>query len=272
MLKKVIIVLSNKGGVGKSSVTVQLALSLRDKKYNVGILDTDLTGPSIPRMFNVESQEIFQVTKGWEPITVYKADEKNQTGFLKIVSIGFLLKSREDSVVWRGPKKTGLIRQFMQNVVWTDGDTENVDYLLIDTPPGTSDEHIAVIEELKNMELKGCAILVTTPQEISTNDVVKSLDFCRKSDIEVLGVIENMSGFVCPDCSECTDIFSNGGGKKISDEFGLNFLGSLPIDPYFVEILESQGSGIYKDKNLMDLYKNSSLKLRINEIINQISN
>lgn len=236
-VKHIVLVLSGKGGVGKSSVTTQLALSLALAGHSVGVLDVDLTGPSIPRMFSIENEKVTQAPGGWLPVTVHEADPDRNIGSLKVISLGFLLPKRGDAVVWRGPKKTAMVRQFLTDVFW--GET---DYLLIDTPPGTSDEHISLAETLLQSttpdQMAG-AVVVTTPQAVATADVRKELNFCTKTSIRVLGVVENMSGFVCPNCSECTDIFMSGGGKSMAADFGVPFLGSVPIDPQFVVLVES---------------------------------
>lgn len=157
-------------------------------------------------------------------------------GRLSAMSLGFLLANRSDAVVWRGPKKTAMIRQFLSDVQWG-----TLDYLLIDTPPGTSDEHISLVETLLKSatpeQLAG-AVIVTTPQAISVSDVKKEINFCRKVNVKILGVVENMAGFVCPNCSECTNVFSKGGGQAMSQEFAVDFLGSLPIDPMFIRLIE----------------------------------
>ncbi|EQB55968.1 hypothetical protein CGLO_04047 [Colletotrichum gloeosporioides Cg-14] len=153
------------------------------------------------------------------------------------MSLGFLLPRRGDAVVWRGPKKTAMVRQFLSDVLW-----DETDYLLIDTPPGTSDEHISLAETLMRDARPGQvagAVVVTTPQAVATADVKKELNFCVKTGLNVLGVIENMSGFVCPHCSECTNIFSSGGGEVMAQEFSVPFLGTVPIDPQFGELVES---------------------------------
>lgn len=153
------------------------------------------------------------------------------------MSLAFLLKERGDAVVWRGPKKTAMVRQFLSDVLWGE-----LDYLLIDTPPGTSDEHISLAETLLQKAAPGQvagAVVVTTPQAVATADVRKELNFCAKTGINVLGVVENMSGFVCPNCSECTDIFQSGGGKIMAHDFGVRFLGSVPIDPQFLMLIET---------------------------------
>lgn len=238
-VKEIILILSGKGGVGKSSVTTQLALSLCNQGKKVAVLDLDLTGPSIPRFLGVESQKVRQAPGGWIPVAVRESTNEpthGSLGSLHCMSLGFLLRDRGDAVVWRGPKKTAMVRQFLSDVLW--GPT---DYLLIDTPPGTSDEHISLVETLlKNAtpgQLSG-AVVVTTPQAISISDVKKEINFCRKVGVSVLGVIENMAGYVCPHCSECTNVFSKGGGEVMAREFGVPFLGSAAIDPAFVRLIE----------------------------------
>ncbi|KAK3328146.1 P-loop containing nucleoside triphosphate hydrolase protein [Cercophora scortea] len=236
-VKHIVLVLSGKGGVGKSSVTTQLALSLSLAGHSVGVLDVDLTGPSIPRMFAIEDAKVTQAPGGWLPITVHEADASAGIGSLRVMSLGFLLPRRGDAVVWRGPKKTAMVRQFLNDVFW-----EETDYLLIDTPPGTSDEHISLAETLLQKarpdQLAG-AVVVTTPQAVATADVRKELNFCAKTGIRVLGVVENMCGFVCPNCSECTNIFMSGGGEVMANDFGVLFLGRVPIDPQFLVLIET---------------------------------
>ncbi|XP_063980907.1 cytosolic Fe-S cluster assembly factor Nubp2 homolog [Diachasmimorpha longicaudata] len=218
-VKHVLLVLSGKGGVGKSTVSTQLALALKVAGFKVGILDVDLCGPSVPYLLNIEDKDVHQSSEGWIPVYT----DQDQT--LAVMSIGFLLKNRNDGVVWRGPKKTGMIRQFLTDVVWKD-----IDYLIIDTPPGTSDEHITVMENLRDVKCDG-AIIVTTPQAVAVDDVLREITFCRKTGIPVIGIVENMSGFVCPTCSECTNIFSSGGGIALSEMVKVPFLAKLPIDP-----------------------------------------
>eukprot|EP01130_Rhizamoeba_saxonica_P012077 TRINITY_DN5057_c0_g1_i4.p1 TRINITY_DN5057_c0_g1~~TRINITY_DN5057_c0_g1_i4.p1 ORF type:complete len:193 (-),score=53.75 TRINITY_DN5057_c0_g1_i4:259-837(-) len=183
-----ILVLSGKGGVGKSTVSSLLALSLVKMGKKVGLLDVDLCGPSIARIFGLEQHSVMNGPNGWIP--VYADDEQR----LGVMSLAFLTK-RDDPVVWRGPKKTSIINQFVHNIAWGD-----IDFLIVDTPPGTSDEHITAVEAFKDFNLDG-AILVTTPQNVSIDDVQKEASFCRALDLEILGVIENMSGYVCPTCS-----------------------------------------------------------------------
>ncbi|XP_015595438.1 cytosolic Fe-S cluster assembly factor NUBP2 homolog [Cephus cinctus] len=218
-VKHVILVLSGKGGVGKSTVSTQLALTLKESGFKVGLLDVDLCGPSVPYLLNLEDKDVHQSSEGWVPVF---ADSEQR---LSVMSIGFLLKNRNDGVVWRGPKKTGMIKQFLNDVVWQD-----IDYLIIDTPPGTSDEHITVMENLRNVKCDG-AIIVTTPQAVAVDDVLREVTFCRKTGIPIIGIVENMSGFVCPSCTECTNIFSSGGGIALSEMVKVPFLAKIPIDP-----------------------------------------
>ncbi|KAK0619482.1 P-loop containing nucleoside triphosphate hydrolase protein [Immersiella caudata] len=236
-VKHIVLVLSGKGGVGKSSVTTQLALSLSLAGHSVGVLDVDLTGPSIPRMFAIEDAKVTQAPGGWLPIIVHEADPSAGIGSLRVMSLGFLLPRRGDAVVWRGPKKTAMVRQFLSDVFW-----DELDYLLIDTPPGTSDEHISLAETLlqkARLDQLAGAVVVTTPQAVATADVRKELNFCAKTGIRVLGVVENMCGFVCPNCSECTNIFMSGGGEVMASDFGVRFLGRVPIDPQFLVLIET---------------------------------
>ena len=260
-IQHVVLVLSGKGGVGKSSVTLQLALSLSQQGHNVGILDIDLTGPSIPRLLNLEDKKVTQAPGGWLPVKVHDAkdtDDGNtpRRGSLHALSLAFLLPSRSSAVIWRGPKKTAMIRQFVSDVMWPP----HTDYLLIDTPPGTSDEHIAIVEELHKLaadvqptttangnglhleiasrpKLSG-AVVVTTPQAIATADVRKELNFCVKTQVPVLGVIENMAGYMCPCCGEISNVFSKGGGQIMAAEANVPFLGSVPIDTGFGALVE----------------------------------
>lgn len=217
-----ILVLSGKGGVGKSTVASQLALSLMSAGHKVGLLDVDLCGPSIPTILGLVGHSMVQSSNGWVPVYVGGSDEQHK---MAVMSIGFLLESKDAPVIWRGPKKTSLIRQFLEEVVWGP-----LDFLIIDTPPGTSDENISVCEQLAHFSPDG-AILVTTPQHVSTDDVRKEITFCKQVGIPVLGIVENMSGFVCPCCGEQTNIFSKGGGEALSTRLNLPFIGRIPLDP-----------------------------------------
>ena len=225
--------------------------------YKVGFLDIDKTGPSISYMFGLEDKSIYQTSEGWMPVQL----NTNGNGSLSVVSLGFLIGDRGNSVVWRGPKKTAMIKQFIRDVAWGD-----LDYLLIDTPPGTSDEHISIAEQLRFCEPDG-AIIVTTPQSVATADVKKELNFCRRVNLFILGVIENMSGFICPHCEKCTNLFSSGGGKILDEQCKVPYLGNIPIDPKFVEMLENQNN---QDLNLVESYSNSSLYMIYEKIVKEI--
>lgn len=239
-VKNIVLVLSGKGGVGKSTVSSQLAMTLshlNDGQYQIGLLDIDICGPSIPRMLGLEDQEVHQSNDGWTP--VYYEDN------LAVMSIGFLLSNKNDAVIWRGPRKNGLIKQFLTDVVW-----DNLDYLVIDTPPGTSDEHLSIIQYLKKTNILG-SVVVTTPQEISLLDVRKELNFCVKTEIPIIGVVENMSGFTCPNCKCDFEIFkpSTGGASKMCEEFKIKLLTKVPIDP---ELLQACDKGICFVKEFPD--------------------
>ena len=185
----------------------------------VCIMDTDICGPSIPKMMGVEAETIHVSNSGWIPVWVAEN--------LGVMSVQFMLPNRDDAVIWRGPKKNGLIKQFLKDVEWGE-----LDYLLVDTPPGTSDEHLSVNSFLKESGVDG-AVVVTTPQEVSLLDVRKEIDFCRKAGIRVLGIVENMSSFVCPSCTHRSQIFraTTGGARKLAKETGIPFLGAVPLDP-----------------------------------------
>lgn len=268
-INNIVLVLSGKGGVGKSSITTQLALTLSLQGHSVGVLDIDLTGPSIPRFFGIEDSKVRQAPGGWIPVPVHNAQKlpahsrtsngegtsEKEIGSLSCMSLGFILASRSDAVIWRGPKKTAMVRQFLTDVLWPP-----LDFLLIDTPPGTSDEHISLLENLLKQtssptsppnQLAG-AVVVTTPQAISISDVKKELNFCKKTGIRVLGVVENMAGFVCPNCSECTNVFSKGGGEVMAGDFEVPFLGSVPIDPAFVQLIEEGTRPMYPRGTIID--------------------
>ena len=219
-VKHKIIVLSGKGGVGKSTVTSLLARSLAAKNFNVGVLDLDLCGPSLPRVFGVEGEQIHQSGSGWSPVYV---DDN-----LSLVSAGFLLPSLDSAVIWRGPKKNGLIKQLLRDVDWEGG----LDFLILDTPPGTGDEHISIAQYLADSGIDG-AVVVTTPQDVAIIDVRKEIDFCRKVGLKVVGMVENMSSFVCPKCSVISEILpaTSGGAEALCKELGLELLGKIPLDP-----------------------------------------
>lgn len=215
-INQIIVVLSGKGGVGKSTVAVNLALSLALRGLRTGLMDVDIHGPSVPKLLNLTDKR--PTVKGDEiiPIT-YLSD------LLKVMSMGFLLQGTEQAVIWRGPLKYSMIKDFIAHVQWG-----SLDCLVVDCPPGTGDEPLSVAQFLKG---KAKAVIVTTPQQVATIDVEKCITFCKQLELPVAGVIENMSGFVCPHCGKTVDIFSKGGGELLATQYGIPFLGSIPLDP-----------------------------------------
>jgi Mrp family chromosome partitioning ATPase len=207
-------VLSGKGGVGKSTVSVNLAYALSNHGYNVGLLDLDMHGPNIPKMLGIEHHRLTAVGERIEPVRV--------TGSLSVISMAFLLPDTNTPIIWRGPMKMNAISQFLNDVNWGE-----LDYLVVDLPPGTGDEALTIAQLAPNMD---GAIVVTTPQDVATLDSRKAVRFVERIGVPVIGVIENMSGMICPHCGEAIDLFGKGGGEKIAKELGVPFLGAIPID------------------------------------------
>ncbi|VFQ80043.1 unnamed protein product [Cuscuta campestris] len=267
-VKHKILVLSGKGGVGKSTFSSQLAFALASMDFQVGLLDIDICGPSIPKMLGLEGQEIHQSNLGWSPVYV----EPN----LGVMSIGFMLPNPDDAVIWKGPRKNALIKQFLKDVHWGE-----LDFLVVDAPPGTSDEHISVVQFLQSTRIDG-ALVVTTPQQVSLIDVRKEVSFCKKVALRVLGVVENMSG-LCQKLSEFkfmrttesgelvevtdsvarlmkekvpevmdvlgySEVFdtSRGGAAGMCREMGVSFLGAVPLDPQLGKAAE-EGRSCFAD-------------------------
>jgi Mrp family chromosome partitioning ATPase len=208
-----ILVMSGKGGVGKSTVAAYLALLLGKKGKKVGLMDVDLHGPSIPRLMKVEGG--FDLSQQGV-VKPYAFSE-----YLSIVSLAMMLGEKDMAVIWRGPMKISAIRQFVSDIEWGD-----LDFLLVDSPPGTGDEPLTVAQTIPDAE----ALIVTTPQEISLADVRKSINFCRQVNMKILGVVENMSGQLCPHCGEQVPLFGQGGGEKMARDMGVPFLGKIPAD------------------------------------------
>ncbi len=215
-----IMVMSGKGGVGKSTVSTNLALGLAKKGNKVGLMDVDIHGPDICRMLNLNEKLHESQTAGGGLIPPMTFGDN-----LKVISLEYMMEDRDDPIIWRGPLKVQAIRQFVADIDWGD-----LDYLIIDAPPGTGDEPLTVAQNIKD----ALALVVTTPQDIALADVRKSLNFCKHVEMEVVGMVENMSGFICPHCDESVEIFKTGGGEKTALEFGVNFLGRIPLDPKVV--------------------------------------
>ena len=216
-VKHKILILSGKGGVGKSTVAANLSAALADAGYRVGLMDVDLHGPSIPRLLGLNEQRA-EFSDGRILPVSYSPN-------LQVVSIENLLGEHDSAIIWRGPMKIGAIRQFIADVAW-----EALDFLIIDSPPGTGDEPLTIAQTIPGIR----AIIVTTPQEISLADVRKSINFCHTVNLPVIGLIENMSGYICPECGHREDIFGSGGGERTAAETGLALLSKIPIDPRIV--------------------------------------
>lgn len=230
-VKHKLVVMSGKGGVGKSTVAVNIALELSNQGFKVGLLDVDLHGPSVAGMLGLVGIPLNSIgTK----IIPYQYNKN-----LKAVTVQGLLEDPDSALIWRGPLKIGVIKQFMSDVEWGP-----LDYLIIDCPPGTGDEPLTIAQEVNDAK----AVVVTTPQKVALADVRKSLNFCKQLNMGVLGIVENMSGFVCPNCNTVHNIFKAGGGEKLAEEYSLPLLGKLPLDPQIVDS-EDDGDPL---KNLSD--------------------
>ena len=246
-IKHKYIVLSGKGGVGKTSTSVNLAMALAKKGFMVGIMDVDLHGPDVPRMLGLTG--MLDLNKN------NKLNPMRYSENLKVVSIESLIASKDDAIIWRGPLKYSAIRQFIGEVEWGP-----LDFLIIDSPPGTGDEPLTIAQTIRDAK----AIIVTTPQEVSLADVRKSISFCRTVKMDILGLIENMSGFTCPHCNELVDLFGSGGGKKTADASGIEFLGKIPFDP---NIVTCGDSGI----SFQEKYANAAVTRAYSELADRVS-
>jgi Mrp family chromosome partitioning ATPase len=223
-IKHKIFVLSGKGGVGKSSVSANLAASLSKKGYKTGLMDVDVHGPSIAQMLGLT--ELLDMSDN--KMLLPKQVNEN----LKVVSVQALMQDKDQAIIWRGPAKTGRIRQFVSSVDWGD-----LDFLIIDAPPGTGDEPLTVVQTIP----EALGVIVTTPQEVALADIRKSISFCKTVHLKTLGIVENMASFKCPHCNEAIDLFSSGGGEKTAKAQGLTFLGSIPFD---TDVVKSGDSGV----------------------------
>ncbi len=237
-IKNKIFVLSGKGGVGKSSVSANLAASLAAKGFKTGLMDVDLHGPSIAHMLGIT--ELLDISPRDQMLM-----PKMVTENLKVVSIQALMQDKNQAIIWRGPAKTGMIKQFVGSVDWGE-----LDFLIIDAPPGTGDEPISIIQTIPDAK----AVVVTTPQEVALADVRKSISFCRTVKMETLGLVENMGPFKCPHCNQVIELFKSGGGRVTAEKEGLKFLGSIPFDTEVVRsgdegkplIMQGEGTEFFK--------------------------
>jgi len=218
-VKYKIAVMSGKGGVGKSTVAANLAVALSNRGSRVGLLDADIHGPSIPKILGIEDEKMGVTDQGMVPVVVSPS--------LEVVSMGFLLSDRNTPVIWRGPMKMGALTQLLGEVAWGD-----LEYMIVDLPPGTGDEPLSIAQLIPQMD---GSVIVTTPQEVALLSVRKCINFSKTLNIPVTGIIENMSGFICPYCKHRVDIFKTGGGRKAAEEFGVPFLGEIPLEPGIVD-------------------------------------
>ena len=249
-LKKIrnkFIVMSGKGGVGKTSVSVNLAIALAEKGFKVGIMDVDLHGPDVPRMLGLKGMLDLNQSQKLNPMS-YSEN-------LKAVSIESLSPEKDNAIIWRGPIKHSAIRQFVGDVEWGD-----LDFLIIDAPPGTGDEPLTVAQTISDAQ----AIIVTTPQEVALADIRKSISFCRTVKMELYGLIENMSGFICPHCDKKIELFGYGGGEKTAAAASIMFLGRIPFDQNVVSCGDSGTS-------YLKAYADSPVAKAFDEIADKMS-
>ncbi|MFO7913437.1 MAG: Mrp/NBP35 family ATP-binding protein [Desulfotignum sp.] len=231
-IKHKIFVLSGKGGVGKSSVSANLAAVLSKKGYKTGLMDVDVHGPSIAQMLGLT--ELLDITPDQQRLIPKQVNDN-----LKVVSVQALMQDKDQAIIWRGPAKAGMIQQFVGMVDWGE-----LDFLIIDAPPGTGDEPLTVVQTIP----EALGVIVTTPQEVALADIRKSISFCKTVRLKTLGIVENMSGFKCPHCNEPIELFMHGGGEKTAREQGLAFLGSIPFD---TDVVASGDQGVplmFQDK------------------------
>jgi len=224
-IKRKIMIMSGKGGVGKSTVAANLATGLALRGYRVGLLDCDIHGPTIPTIFGLESERPDVNEEGILPIQVLPN--------LSVMSVGFLLQNKDSPIIWRGPAKMGAIKQFLEEVYWGE-----LDFLIIDLPPGTGDEPLSVAQLIPNCD---GSVLVTTPQDVALISVRKSIKFSEKLNIPVIGLVDNMHGLICPHCDEYIELFGTGGVEKAAKDFNIPILARLPIEPKIAE-MEDKGT------------------------------
>lgn len=253
-IKNKILVMSGKGGVGKSSVASFLSISLAKKGYRVGLMDVDLHGPSIPRMLGINTNVAVSPLSG-------KAIPIEPIPNLQVISIESIMGADKDAAtIWRGPIKIGVIRQFISDMDWAD-----LDCLIIDSPPGTGDEPLTIAQTVKDAK----ALIVTTPQEVSLADVRKSINFCKQVKMEILGVVENMNGLKCPHCGEVIDLFMSNGGKPMAEKAGVELLASLPIEP---EVVKMTDKGRLTELDKEGIIFSDEFKRLVDQIIEKMKN
>ncbi len=249
-----IIVMSGKGGVGKTTVAVNLAYALALSGANVGIIDTDIHGPNIAKMLGIEKEYIDGTDEGkLKPVEVRPN--------LKAVSMALLGLDTDRPIVWRGPLKAGVIKQFLSDVEWGE-----LDYLIIDSPPGTGDEPLSVCQLIRKVT---GSIIVTTPQDVAILDSRKAVLFSKELNIPVIGIIENMSGFICPHCGKEIDVFKRDGGLKASDELKVPFLGKVPFDIEFVESGDKGTPFVALDNSSKSLQAFNQIVKKIEEFVKE---
>jgi ATP-binding protein involved in chromosome partitioning len=245
-IKHTIIVMSGKGGVGKSTVATNLAITLAQREHIVGLLDADLHGPNVPKMLGMDGARLIASEQGPRPAMYYPN--------LKVASVAFMLDSPDDAVVWRGPLKHAVIRQLLSDLHWGA-----LDFLIVDLPPGTGDEPLSVAQTIPHAD---GAIIVTTPQDVALLDARKSVTFARMLNLPVQGIVENMSGFICPHCGQRTDIFKTGGGEQAAAELGVRFLGRIPLEPGVVTLCDD-------GKPYVEKFPDSEMAQAFTQIANQ---
>jgi len=246
-IKNKVLVMSGKGGVGKTSTSVNLAIALSNRGYQVGIMDVDLHGPDVPRMLGLKGMPEVNQNRKLAPIK-YSPN-------LAVISIESLTPNKDEAIIWRGPLKFSAIKQFIGDVDWGE-----LDFLIIDSPPGTGDEPLTVAQTISDAK----AIIVTTPQEVALADVRKSINFCKTVKMTIFGLIENMSGYTCPHCGETIALFGEGGGERTALQMGLQFLGKIPFDPRMVA---SGDSGTCYAEN----YKDSPVTRAFDKVAEKMS-
>jgi len=246
-IKNKILVLSGKGGVGKTTIAVNLAYGLALRGFETGILDIDIHGPNIAMMLGIENKKLYATASGIDPIEVIP--------HLKALSIALLVQQRDQPIIWRGPLKMKAIKQFISDVNWGD-----LDYLIIDSPPGTGDEPLSICQIIP--DING-ALIVTTPQDVAILDSRKSVLFTKSLKVPVMGILENMSGFICPLCGGKVDLFGSGGGERAAEELKVPFLGRLPLEPEMVKLGD-------EGKPFIHFQKESPAGKQLNEMIDKI--